>query len=384
MTALVELDPQRDAKVRGDGWKWLVRWTPRCLYELLGFGYNLYAYRRLSRAIRSRRPDLLYERYSLNTVAGIWASRRFRLPLVLEVNAPFFQEQDQAGNLTFRRLGRFCERWTCAHSSVTIVVSQVLKDLLVREGVPAEHMVVMPNGIDPRKFHPGISGEAVRRRYGLEGAVVLGFAGWFRHWHKLEMLLEVFREQQLDARGARLLLIGDGEGALALRRYVEQHGLQRAVILTGPVPRRDIAEHVAALDLAVQPSATDYSCPVKIIEYLAMAKPVLAPDQPNMRELLQHERTALLFAPGDRAQLGAALLRLVSDPPLRRRLGGAGYRELLGRRLLWSANAARTLALLAPPAAQPAPASQATPSHRSARGLAAERGQNSVLGGAYR
>ena len=69
-------------------WAW-----PGWLYELMSLSYNLYGFWRLGRTIRAWRPDLIYERYSLNTFCGIWASRVFGVPIVLEVNSPLYYEQ---------------------------------------------------------------------------------------------------------------------------------------------------------------------------------------------------------------------------------------------------------------------------------------------------
>jgi hypothetical protein len=111
MQALVELDRESRRKVRGAGWKRIAGRVPAWLYELMGLLYNLHGYRGLARAIRHSRPDLIYERYALNTFCGVWASRRFGIPLVLEVNAPLCREQIALGRLAFRRLARFSERW---------------------------------------------------------------------------------------------------------------------------------------------------------------------------------------------------------------------------------------------------------------------------------
>src|SRR5947207_2795452 len=72
----------------------LARLAPKGAYECLELGYNLLGYWNLCRAVRRFRPDVIYERYTLNTVAGTWAARRFGLPLLLEVNAPLAEEKE--------------------------------------------------------------------------------------------------------------------------------------------------------------------------------------------------------------------------------------------------------------------------------------------------
>ena len=346
MAALVELDANQQKKIRGNRWKWLVRWAPSWLYEALGLMYNVYGYRRLCRAIRLRRPDLIYERYALNTFCGVWASRRFGIPFVLEVNAPLYQEQRNLRRLAFKSLARWSEPWICSHSTRTIVVTKAMKDLLRHEGVPDHHMVVMANGIDPQVFHPAVSGQPVRQRHNLGQQLVAGFIGWFRPWHGLELLLEVMHTAGLFGQGVRLLLVGDGPAQPTLRRYIEEHALHSSVILTGPIPHQEIPAHIAAMDIAVQPSAPEYACPMKIIEYMAMAKCIVAPDQPNIQELLQDRKTGYLFQPGNGESLASTLLELARDPGLRNLAAREAHHAVLERGLFWRANAERTLALV--------------------------------------
>jgi glycosyltransferase involved in cell wall biosynthesis len=347
VVALVQTDATSGRKVRGESWRWIAGYAPAWLYELLALAYNLYGYRRLCQTIRRNRPQLIYERYSLNTFCGIWASRRFRIPIVLEVNAPLYLEQKNLGRLALTRLARFSERWICSHATYTIAVSKVMKDLLIQAGVPADKIVVMPNGIDPHRFNPGISGDSLRERYGLKGRLVLGFVGWFRPWHGVEMLLQIMHEHRLAEQGISLLLVGDGPSYPALRRYTKEHNLGAAVAFTGPVGRPEVPAHIAAMDIAVQPSATEYACPMKIFEYMAMRKCIVAPDQPNIREILRDGVSASLFQPNNTTSFSSKLLALLRDPVSRESLATRAYQQVFEQALLWRANAERTLALLA-------------------------------------
>ena len=130
MVALVNREVTSLEKEDKNSWRWLRNYTPNWCYELMSLAYNVYGYRQLCKAIKSKRPDLMYERYSLNTFCGIWASKRFGIPLILEVNAPLYHEQKQLGNLAFKRLTLFSERWICTNSKKTIVVSRVMKEFL--------------------------------------------------------------------------------------------------------------------------------------------------------------------------------------------------------------------------------------------------------------
>jgi glycosyltransferase involved in cell wall biosynthesis len=316
---------------------------PRWLYDGLSLAYNLYGFVTLARAIRRRRPDLLYERYALNTLCGIWASRCFHVPIALEVNAPLYQEQRDLGGLALHRVARATQRWICSSATRTFVVTRRLGEILQADGVPAAKLTVLPNGIDPAEFDPATSGREMRDRYGLDGHVVIGFVGWFRAWHGLELLLEAFAEAGLARHDAALLLVGDGPALPALRRQVDAHGLEKNVIFTGAVPREEIAPHIAAFDIAVQPGATDYASPMKLFEYMAMARCIVAPAQANVREVLVDGVTARLFPAGDRGALAVALRELAEAPAARARLGQRAWAEVDARGYLWSANARRVV-----------------------------------------
>jgi glycosyltransferase involved in cell wall biosynthesis len=180
----------------------------------------------------------------------------------------------------------------------------------------------------------------------LEGRLVLGFVGWFRKWHGLETLLEIFHEAKLKEAGVRLMLIGDGPAAPNLRRFVQEQELTEAVVFTGPVDRKEMPAHVAALDIALQPSVTEYASPMKIFEYMGMGKCIVAPDQPNIREILKDRETAFLFKPGDRETFKAALIESIESPQLRETLGRQAAQAIFDRGFLWRSNAERTLDLI--------------------------------------
>jgi glycosyltransferase involved in cell wall biosynthesis len=103
-----------------------------------------------------------------------------------------------------------------------------------------------------------------------------------------------------------------------------------------------MADHVAAFDIALQPAVTDYASPLKLFEYMAQAKAILAPDQANITEALQDGKDALLFAPGG---FEPALSALIGDASLRARVGAAARETLIRRDFTWAGNARRVEAI---------------------------------------
>ncbi|HYX24635.1 MAG TPA: glycosyltransferase, partial [Thermoanaerobaculia bacterium] len=277
--------------------------------------------------------------------AGLAAAWRHGVPFVLEVNSPLALEKAHHDGLFFRGLTRRVERRLCAGADVTIAVTRVLAGILEEEGVPAGKVVVMPNGVRSG-FGQGGDGAAFRQSRGIPlDAPVAGVVGWFRPWHDLERLVAAVESPAWREVRIHLVLVGDGPALPGLRELrAASPELARRLVLCGAVPREEIESALAAFDVAVQPAVTPYACPMKILEYMAAGRAIVAPGAANVRELLTDGETARLCPGGENpaaADLEAAVLALVRDPALRARLGEAARRRLHERGWLWEENARR-------------------------------------------
>lgn len=339
-----EAAPAAPAETGEAAWKGWVRRVPFSA-EIIQLGYNLVALPWLLWTILAWKPAFVYERHAIFNFAGVLAAKLTGRPLILEVNSPLALEHGEEGTVTAPGFARWCERRVFRLASTILVVSGPLKRILIGEGVAPGKIVVMPNGVDLAAFGAARDATALRAGLGLGDATVIGFVGWFRPWHGLEMLVEAFARAELRSKGAKLLLIGDGPATPALRRQVAALGLDGAVVFAGAVDHARIPDYLALVDIAAQPAANAYCCPMKVIEYMAMAKPIVAPDQENITELLADGREALTFAPGDMTALSNALARLAGSKAERERIGAAARAAIDSRGLLWSANAERVVGL---------------------------------------
>jgi len=157
----------------------------------------------------------------------------------------------------------------------------------------------------------------------------------------------VLRWMATDAAPAntRLLVVGDGPVRADLEKLARELKIEPRVRFTGVVPRSEVPAQVAAFDVALQPAVTPYASPLKLFEYLALGKAIIAPRRPNITEILDDGRNAVLFDEGRPGDFEAVLTRLCSDADLRRALS-AGAAATIGRMgLTWRANAQRVSAL---------------------------------------
>jgi len=303
---------------------------------LIEIGYNLVGLPMVWRQLRD--ADFLYERYALFNFSGVLAARLAAKPVVLEVNSPLALEECREKSPRLFSLARWAERQILNRATRVIAVSGPLRRILIEQGADPRRIVVLSNGVNPASFRAGAGSPELGRSLGLAGRVVVGFVGWFRPWHGLDLLLEAFRRHGLARRGGALLLIGDGPAMPELESYVAARRLQADVKFTGALPHSEVPAHLDLIDIAVQPAANEYCCPMKILEYMALGKAIVAPRQENIEELVG-DREAALFAPGDADSLGEALGRLIDDARARARLGAAARDAIRSRRLLWTENA---------------------------------------------
>lgn len=317
---------------------------PAAITEWMELAYSFVAYRHLAAAYREFAPDILYERYNLFTLSGKWLHRRTGVPFFVEVNAPLAEERSRYGGLFWERLARWTEQSVWRAADAVLPVTQELAEHLYSAQVPPDRVHVIPNGIDPNKFSPDLDDQPVRDKFGLGDRTVIGFTGFLRDWHGLPNVVDAMADlvPQVDAH---FLVVGDGPARADVERQAEVRGVSDRVTVTGLVQRSEVASYQAAFDVAVQPEATSYASPLKLFEYMGLGHAIVAPDQPNLREVLEHDKTALLFAPSDNHAFTEALQRLVTDNALRGRLGKAAADAVATTPYTWDGNAARVVSL---------------------------------------
>lgn len=319
------------------------RFLPGALYEVLELGYSLPAYLRLKRACLAHRPDVLYERYNLFFLAGLWLKQRTGIPYILEINAPLACERASHSGLKLRALARWSERRVWRGADLTLPVTDVLADFLREEGVPDSRIMVVSNGINRGRFPVGTDSTAIRLELGLGSKLVLGFTGFIRDWHGLPLVVDVMKAMP-NRDQLHLLVVGDGPARADLERHAERTGMAGQVTCLGLVGRDRVAACIGAFDIALQPQVVAYASPLKLFEYMALGRAIVAPDQPNIREVLVDGETALLFRPDDHHHLCEQIARLCGDPALRRTLGDAASRRIDVGKYTWDDNVRQVLA----------------------------------------
>jgi glycosyltransferase involved in cell wall biosynthesis len=285
--------------------------------------------------------DVVYERYSLWSFAGMEYARDTSTPGLLEVNAPLIDEQTQHRVLVDRIAAERVAVRVFAAATALLAVSVEVAAYLERYPGTSQRVQIVPNGVDPERFPADIAPSCP----GLPGIFTVGFVGTLKPWHGLPTLVEAFARLHQRAANVRLLIVGDGPERLRLDADLGARGLSEASHLTGSVAPDQVPGLLASMNAAVAPYpdlADFYFSPLKVYEYMAAGLPVVASRVGQLAQLIRHEENGLLYPPGDAAALAAALERLHREPVLRQRLGRAA-RELVLRQHTWAAVARRIL-----------------------------------------
>ncbi len=295
-------------------------------------------------ALRAAGPfDFVYERHALFAFAAMEFARESGIPGLLEVNAPLVEEQRRHRVLVHDAIAESAATRAFAAASALLPVSEALAEWLRRRASVEDRLEVVANGVDVARF-------AAARPVDRAGdAFTVGFVGGLRPWHGLADLAAIWARVRREAPDARLVVVGDGPGRGDLERDLAARGVRESVLFTGGVPPAAVPSWLAAMDVVVAPypvtSGLDgpfYFSPLKLFEYMAAGRAIVASRVGQIAELLTHGETGWLHEPGDLEGAARGVLTLASDDALRQRLGSAG-RRWVARHRSWDSIATAVL-----------------------------------------
>lgn len=186
----------------------------------------------------------------------------------------------------FQPIGKMIESRILKQADRILVINDKLRDYVMKLGAPAERTQVLRAGIDTRQFNPSADDHAVRKQHGLnEQDMILFFMGWLYNFSGLkEVALQLAKNQD---HNLKLLIVGEGDAYEELQRIRDKYNLQDRLILTGKKPYQEIPSFIAASDICLLPAYPNEQImqdivPIKMYEYMAMKKPVIATRLPGI------------------------------------------------------------------------------------------------------
>ena len=274
-------------------------------------------------------PDVIWERsYRLHD-AGLRLSKQRNIPYILEwkdhlIDYPLSR---------YRHRALAMEKQKNRHADYIVIESEKLKNDLAATGVDKEKILVAFNAVNPNEFNID---EKAREEYRREIAVsddevLVGYLGSYAFYHDSQRLvLAAQRLKQQGHNNIRILMVGVGKDYNKCHALAQKLGLLDSTIIMKPkVPKEEVPQILASLDIAVLPGSTDIICPIKVQEYMAMELPAVVSDYPANREVIKDGENGVLFKPKNQKLLAEKLLYLAQDAEVRRNIGKKARQEII-------------------------------------------------------
>ncbi|MCB0520019.1 MAG: glycosyltransferase [Lewinellaceae bacterium] len=288
-------------------------------------------------AVFSKKIDLAYTRNKFTALLCLFFGKKF-----------IFETYRRHGD-EYPKTMRWLAKRARGNTFVGMVLhSKVAADSMQKAGFPKEKLLVLHNGYDNADMLPVLTKQAARDKLGLAaGTQYVVYTGNMQKNKCIESLVDMAGRLP---NTVFLLVGGRPEDVDRLKQYAGMNRVSN-VLFTGRLPISVVSEYLYAADVLIIPPVSapleKYGrtvLPFKLFPYLAAGRPILAPDQPDMRELLSHHENALLVEPDNLAQDAQALAMLLADEPLQEKLSENALDTSKG--LTWEERAAKFIVWL--------------------------------------
>jgi glycosyltransferase involved in cell wall biosynthesis len=297
--------------------------------QLLKFDHALQG--RLKHIIQLEKPDLIYERGYYLMSAGVRVARELNIPHFIELNAPYPEEKkSMEGNSWYVSKAYEIEKFQVVNASLVVTVSSALKNYFVRKtAINPDKILVTPNAVNESVFTNAYQDvQQFRTKLGFESNhLVIGFVGSIFPYHGVDELIRAFVDLAQKSTNARLLIVGDGEILPQLKEILNASGLANRAVFTGNVPHAEVFDYIRCMDVTVMAKSNWYGSPVKIFEYGAMNKLIIAPDEVPVHDVMEHDVHGYILGENEHSLL-PTLLRIIEHTEDSKKLAMAFYSKV--------------------------------------------------------
>jgi glycosyltransferase involved in cell wall biosynthesis len=238
----------------------------------------------IKRQIQEFKPDVIIAFGILNAYLGMQQAKKHDIPFVYYLIDHLHKLLPD--ELTRKTAEQF-EKQTLKNADKIFVINKGLKNYAVEMGGDINKISIIPAGVDLEKFNPQVDGSSIQEKYGIEkDDLLLFFMGWIYDFSGMKEVAESL--STTDYEKIKVMIVGDGDLYKPLLIMKSEKKLDGKLILTGKIPFEEIPEHIAAADICLLPAYKNEIMmnivPIKIYEYMAMGKPVIATNLPGIQK----------------------------------------------------------------------------------------------------
>ena len=281
---------------------------------------------RLEEVARLVKPHIIHAHSPvLNALPALKVGRKLGIPVVYEIRA-FWEDaavdhgSTNEGSLRYRAT-RSLETRAIQRADHVFTICEGLRADIVARGVPIAKVTVIPNAVNVDAFSLGSPPDlALLAKLNLSGSTVIGFIGSFYAYEGLDLLLAALPALLKARPDVKVLLVGGGVQEANLRQQAQQLGVADKVVFAGRVPHHDVNRYYDLIQVLAYPRhpmrLTELVTPLKPLEAMAQGQLFVASDVGGHKELIEHNKTGVLFKAGSADALAQALLDLLNNPTL--------------------------------------------------------------------
>jgi len=297
--------------------------------------------------IQSIKPEIIHAASNYwNGLAATHLAAQVGVPSVYEVRGLWeVTRRSATPGYEFSMSYRFyvkLETQAALQASHVFALTGALRDELVRRGVPADKITLLPNAVDETRFFPIPRNLELEKNFGYEGKTVIGYVGSLLAYEGLDLLLQAAAQLAEVRDDFRVLIVGSGVEHENLINLAKELGLGEIVNFTGRVPHSEVEEYYSLIDIAPFPRLPLPVCemvsPLKPFEAMAMEKACIVSSCAALTEIVQDGVTGRVFDKGSYDSLATVITEMLDNPEQTRNYGAAGRTWVLENRT-WSKNA---------------------------------------------
>ena len=318
---------------------------PRGLLKILHYVQNvLFALSALFRTFR--RQNSVYYTRSLPVL--------FVLTLTKSVHRKkiYFEAHELHGDPkcsdAFRKIVSYFISWMLHHSDGLIVITKQLQTLYQQFGFQEQQILLAPDGIAQKRLHLSFDKAAARKKLGIgHTQKIICYTGHLFRWKGVYTLAE---SSNYLSNEFLVYIVGGMQADIeALQDFIVDKNIKN-LVLTGYIPYNQVVQYLQAADLFVLPNSAiakisrEYTSPLKLFEYMAARRPIVASDLPSLREILRHKENAYLVAPDDPQALAESILYVMREHRLAEKMVATAYNEV--QNYAWEKRAQKIQAFL--------------------------------------
>lgn len=295
----------------------------------------------IKQAVRVWQPDIIHAHSPMLVgLPSLVAAKQHGLPLVYEVRDLWENAAVASGTFTETSiqysLARSADSLLFRKANAIVTICSAMRDHIASRTANSIQPSVVPNGVMLDNFTPKPPQPDLLERFQVQGKRLFGFLGSFEPWEGLDVLIAAVPKIVAAVPHAHLLISGSGRMEQAVKEQITSLGLEAHITLTGRIEHASVNDVLALNELMIYPRSrsqiTELTTPIKPLEAMAMARPIVVSDVGGLLELIEPGKTGLSFSAGDSSDLAHRVIDLLNDTHQQQVIGNAARTQVVADR----------------------------------------------------